>query len=90
MGRSQSCNAPHFEWHARRVADALGNSLTIAILLGMGQGLVRHFKQVGISDCERLVEWLPKQSYPYHSLARVDIAWVRDRIADGCFFGGSG
>lgn len=54
----------------------------------MGQGLVRQFKRVDVRDCERLVEWLPKQSYPYHSLSRVDIAWVRDRIADGCFFGG--
>lgn len=53
----------------------------------MGPGLVRHFTAIGEADCERLVAWLPAQSFPYHCRAHVDAPWVRERIADGSFFG---
>jgi hypothetical protein len=31
-----------------------------------------HFQEVGARDVERLAEWLPAHSWPYHRLQRVD------------------
>ncbi|HEX3596566.1 MAG TPA: GNAT family N-acetyltransferase [Polyangiaceae bacterium] len=46
-----------------------------------------HFQEVGARDVERLAEWLPAHSWPYHRLQRVDAHWVREHAAAGYFFG---
>ena len=46
-----------------------------------------RFEEIGESDGERLADWIPKYTWPYHARSRVDSAWVRSRIAAGNFFG---
>jgi RimJ/RimL family protein N-acetyltransferase len=46
-----------------------------------------RFAEIGASDVERLVAWLPKHTWPYHAQPQVDELWVRKRVAAGGFFG---
>jgi RimJ/RimL family protein N-acetyltransferase len=46
-----------------------------------------RFEEIGESDAEHLVDWLPKQTWPYHARTRVDEQWVRHAAAAGVFFG---
>jgi RimJ/RimL family protein N-acetyltransferase len=48
-----------------------------------------RFEKIGDSDTdtERLVNWFPRQTWPYHSERQVDADWVRRGVAAGKFFG---
>ena len=46
-----------------------------------------RFEHVVEANVERLVDWLPKHTWPHHGRARVDETWVRERIATGYFSG---
>jgi RimJ/RimL family protein N-acetyltransferase len=46
-----------------------------------------RFEDIGASDVERLVDWIPKYTWPYHAQPQVDEDWVRKRAAAGGFFG---
>lgn len=46
-----------------------------------------RFEEIGASDVEPLVAWLPQHSWPYHEYQRVEEAWIREHVAAGHFFG---
>jgi len=46
-----------------------------------------YFKEIDESDVERMVEWFPRHTWPYHAQPQVDEEWVRRRVAAGAFFG---
>lgn len=46
-----------------------------------------RFQACGAGDLERLAAWLPEHAWPFHGRVRVDTAWVRERAAEGQFFG---
>jgi RimJ/RimL family protein N-acetyltransferase len=46
-----------------------------------------RFEEIKESEVERLVDWLTKQTWPYHAQVRVDANWVHENVATGNFFG---
>ena len=46
-----------------------------------------RFEEIRESDVERLAEWFPRHTWPYHVQPRVDERWVRESAAAGAFFG---
>lgn len=45
------------------------------------------FAPVGPADLETLIDWLPRQTWPFHARKHVDEAWVRERAETGYFWG---
>src|SRR5688572_14465524 len=45
-----------------------------------------RFREIAASDVDRLSGWMPGQTWPYHSPAKVDASWVHERAASGYFF----
>ncbi|OAI57325.1 hypothetical protein AYO49_00230 [Verrucomicrobiaceae bacterium SCGC AG-212-N21] len=46
-----------------------------------------RFREIVASDVDRLAGWMTGQTWPYHSLVKVDASWVRERAASEYFFG---
>ena len=46
-----------------------------------------RFEEIGESDVERLADWFPRHTWPYHAQPQVDERWVRESVAAGAFFG---
>lgn len=46
-----------------------------------------RFEELSSRDIDGLVAWFPRQTWPFHGRARVDEAWVRERAAEGFFWG---
>ena len=45
------------------------------------------FRRIDAADVERLADWLPRHSWPYHGQTHADATWVRERAKEGYFFG---
>jgi RimJ/RimL family protein N-acetyltransferase len=46
-----------------------------------------RFREVGPSDVDRLGRFLSAYKWPFHAQSTVDSVWVRERAAEGYFFG---
>jgi RimJ/RimL family protein N-acetyltransferase len=46
-----------------------------------------RFEELSSRDLDALARWFPQQTWPFHGRSRVDEAWVRERAAEGFFWG---